>query len=174
MANITEAKEVFEEIYLWLINAYGDDIYRIKTKVLDLLFIIDKELPYKLNEIYEIKDSYVLRILKTNNKEELRNEFLNYLSAIATQIQKQKGSNTEGVIPMCEYVNRNYIRHIIKRCSKGVNLSYNYLSKVFKGNRQRFYRSYRIEDGEIYELLSNKPKYKEICQQIGYNDLTIV
>lgn len=175
MANITEAKEVFEEIYLWLINAYGDDIYRIKTKVLDLLFIIDKKLPYKLNEIYEIKDSYVLRILKTNNKEELRNEFLNYLSAIATQIQKQKGSNTEGVIPMVlEYVNRNYSKDIsLKDVAKSVNLSYNYLSKVFKEEIGKSFIDYLTElrMEKSMKLLSNRSlSIKEICQQIGYND----
>ncbi|SCN22681.1 Chemotaxis protein CheY [Clostridium sp. N3C] len=173
--NIAEAKEVFEEIYLWLISVYGDDIYRIKSKVLDLLFIIDKNLPYNIEEIYELKDSHVLTILKTNNKEELRIEFLKYLSDIALHIRNQKASNTDGIIPMVlEYVNKNYNKEIsLKDVANSVNLSYNYLSKIFKDEIGKSFIDYLTElrMEKSMKLLSNgNLSIKEICQQIGYND----
>ena len=173
--NITEAREVFEEIYLWLISSYGDDIYRIKSKVLDLLFIIDKNLPYKIEEIYSIKDPHVVSILKTNSKEELRNEFLRYLSDIALQIQKQKTSNTESIMPMVlEYVNKNYNKDItLKDVANSVNLSYNYLSKVFKDEIGKSFIDYLTElrmEKSMKLLSKGNLSIKEICQQIGYND----
>lgn len=175
MGNITEAREVFEEIYLWLISAYGDDIHRIKSKILDLLFIIDKNLPYKIEEIYDMKENHVLSILKTNNKEELRIEFLRYLSDIALEIQKQKGSNTEGIIPMVlEYVNSNYNKEIsLKDVANSVNLSYNYLSKIFKDEIGKSFIDYLTElrmEKSMKLLSKGNLSIKEICQQIGYND----
>lgn len=173
--NITEAREVFEEIYLQLISNYGDDIYRIKSKVLDLLFIIDKNLPYTIEEIYKIKDSHVLSILKTTSKEELRIEFLNYLSDIALQVQKRKTGSPEGIMPMVlEFVNKNYNKDItLKDVANSVNLSYNYLSKIFKDEIGKSFIDYLTElrmEKSMKLLSKGNLSIKEICQQIGYND----
>ena len=86
-----------------------------------------------------------------------------------------KGSNTEGVIPMVlEYVNRNYSKDIsLKDVAKSVNLSYNYLSKVFKEEIGKSFIDYLTElrMEKSMKLLSNRSlSIKEICQQIGYND----
>jgi two-component system response regulator YesN len=61
-ANIKEATDAFQEIYLWIGSAYGDDIDRIKSKLMELLFIIDKKLPYKLKEIDNLKKAFILNI----------------------------------------------------------------------------------------------------------------
>lgn len=174
-ANIKEAKEAFLEIYVWLTSVYGEDIDRIKSKVMELLFIIDKNLPYKLKELEKLKQSFILIILKINNKDELRTQFLRYLSDLAEEIQNQRKGDIDGVIPMVlKYLNKNYFNDIsLNDVAKNVNLSYNYLSKVFKDEIGKSFIDYltelRLE--KSMKLLANQSmSIKEICQKIGYND----
>jgi two-component system response regulator YesN len=174
-ANIKEAKENFLEIYVWLTSVYGEDIDRIKSKLMELLFIIDKNLPYKLKALEELKQVLILNVLKINNKDELRTEFIVYLSDLALEIQNQRKGDIYGVIPMViEYLNKNYYHNIsLNDVAKNVNLSYNYLSKVFKDELGKSFVDYltelRIE--KSMKLLANENiSIKEICQKNGYND----
>ena len=174
-ANIKEAKENFLEIYVWLTSVYGEDIDRIKSKLMELVFIIDKNLPYKLKELEELKQVLILNVLKINNKEELRTEFIVYLSDLALEIQNQRKGDIYGVIPMViEYLNKNYYHNIsLNDVAKNVNLSYNYLSKAFKDELGKSFIDYltelRIE--KSMKLLANENiSIKEICQKNGYND----
>ncbi|WP_163192438.1 response regulator transcription factor [Clostridium thermarum] len=174
-ANIKEAKEVFEEIFVWMINAHGEDIDKIKSKLIDLIFLAEKTLPYKLNELDKLKNTYVLNILKINGMDELRVQFKAYLSDLGLEIQKQKKSDEEGIIPaIIEYVNKNYANDItLNDVAKSVNLSYHYFSKIFKDEMGKSFTDYltelRLE--KSMKLLANPSlSIKEICQKIGYND----
>jgi two-component system response regulator YesN len=174
-ANIKEAKEVFEEIYVWLINIYGEDIDRIKSKFIDLIFLAEKTLPYKSKELDELKDTYILNILRINSSDELRVQFKSYLTELALEIENQKKSDVDGIIPaILDYVNNNYAYDIsLNDVAKSVNLSYHYFSKIFKDEIGKSFTDYltelRLE--KSMKLLANPNiSIKEVCQKIGYND----
>ncbi|MEK6265075.1 MAG: response regulator [Clostridium sp.] len=174
-ASIKEAKEIFLEIYIWLISVYGEDIDRIKSKIMELLFIIDKNLPYKLNKLEELKQALILSVFKISNKDELRTQFIIYLSDIEKEVKNQRKGDVYGSIPMVlEYLNKNYHHDIsLNDVAKSVNLSYNYLSKVFKDEIGKSFIDYltelRIE--KSMKLLANQNiSIKEICLKNGYND----
>jgi two-component system, response regulator YesN len=173
--NIKEAKGTFKEIYVWLMDAYGEDIDKIKSKLIELLFIIEKALPYKLKEFNELKQTYILNILKGNSKEELRVQFLYYLSELGSEIQNQRRNDIDGIIPtVLEYLNNNYSADIsLNDAAKSVNLSYHYFSKIFKDEIGKSFTDYLTElriEKSMKLLVNPNTSIKEICQKIGYND----
>ena len=175
MGNIKKAGEVFKDIYIYLINNYGEDINSIKVKFMHLLDIMEKNLPYNLKKLDEVKQTAILNILRTNNKDELKIQFLRYLSDISEEIENQKKTDSDGSIPIVlDYLNNNYSLDIsLNDVAKNVNLSYTYLSKVFKDEIGKSFVDYltelRIE--KSMKLLANQNlSIKEICQKIGYND----
>lgn len=174
-ANIKDAKELFEEIFLWLISFYNNDIDRVKSKLMDLFFIVEKTLPYKSDDLEDLKHAYVLNIIKINNKDELRIQFLSYLSEVSSLVQNQRKNDIDGIIPtVLEYLNNNYGSDIsLNDVAKSVNLSYHYFSKIFKDEIGKSFTDYltelRLE--KSMKLLANPNiSVKEICQKIGYND----
>ena len=173
--NFNEAKEIFKEIFIWLNSIYGEDIDKIKTKIIELVFSIDRVIPYKLDTLTNLKQSFVLSILKTGNILELRQQFLQYISELAMEIQSQRKEHVDDIIAkVLEYINDNYKQDIsLYDVAKSVNLSYHYLSKIFKDEIGKGFVDYltelRIE--KSMQLLANQRySIKEICQQIGYND----
>lgn len=174
-ANIKEAKEAFLQIYIWLTSAYGEDINRIKSKLMELLFIVDKSLPYKLKEMDNLKQTFILSVLKINKVNELRTEFIQYLSDLSEEVLKQRKGDIDGIIPMVlEYLNKNYFNDIsLNDVAKSVNLSYNYLSKVFKDEIGKSFIDYLTElrlEKSMTLLSDQRISIKEVCQKIGYND----
>jgi two-component system, response regulator YesN len=172
--NIVEAREIFKEIYLWLSSAY-EDINIIKSKLLDLMFAIEKHLPYKLESFSELKQTYILNILKAESKEDLRLGYLQYLSKLENCIKNHRDNDIDGIIPtVMDYLNKNYSQDIsLTDAAKSVNLSYHYFSKIFKDELGKSFTDYltelRIE--KSMKLLANpNTNIKEICQKIGYND----
>jgi two-component system response regulator YesN len=173
--NIKEAKEAFKEIYIWLISTYSEDIDRIKSKLIDLSFTTEKALPYSLNGFNELKQKYILSILKINNKDELRTHFIHYINELVDEIQNQRKSGIDDIVSnTLKYLDNNYYLDIsLNDAAKSVNLSYHYLSKIFKDEIGKSFTDYltelRIE--KSIELLANHNiSIKEICQKIGYND----
>jgi two-component system response regulator YesN len=173
--NINGAKEVFEDIYVWMINNYTEDLDKIKSKLIDLLFVIEKNLPYKINIFSNSKQSYILSILKIYSKEELEVQFINIITELAVEIQEQIRSEIDGIIPkVLKYLNNNYFANItLDDAAKSVNLSYHYFSKVFKDEVGKNFVDYltdlRIEKSMSF-LENNKLSIKEVCHKIGYND----
>lgn len=174
-ANFNEAKEAFLEIYVWLTSVYGEDINRIKSKLMELLFTIDKNLPYKLKEMDKLKQVFILDILNINKVDDLRIQFIRYLSDLSEEVQRYRKGDIDGIIPMVlEYLNKNYFNDIsLNDVAKNVNLSYNYLSKVFKDGIGKSFIDYLTElrlEKSMKLLADQSISIKEICQRIGYND----
>jgi two-component system response regulator YesN len=173
--NINGAKEVFEDIYVWMINNYREDLDKIKSKLIDLLFVIEKNLPYKINVFSDSKQSYILSILKIYSKEELEVQFINIITELSVEIQEQIRSEIDGIIPkVLKFLNNNYFANItLDDAAKSVNLSYHYFSKVFKDEVGKNFVDYltdlRIEKSMGF-LENNKLSIKEVCHKIGYND----
>jgi len=173
--NLQGAGEAFEEIYLWLITNYYEDMDKIKSKLIDLLFVIEKALPYKASSFSKSKQSYIFSILKTNSKEVLKRQFMDIISQLSEEIQEQIRSERDGIIPkVLEYLNNNYHKEInLADAARYVNLSYHYFSKIFKDEAGKNFSDYltelRIEKSMGF-LKDHKISIKEVCFKIGYND----
>lgn len=173
--NINGAKEAFKDIYLWLVSNYNEDIDKIKSKLIDLLFVIEKALPYKISSFSKSKQTYILSILKTNSREELEGQFTHILSELSEEIQEQIRSEIDGIIPkVLKYLNNNYYENItLDDAAKSVNLSYHYFSKIFKDEVGKNFVDYltelRIEKSMKF-LENYRMSIKEVCHKIGYND----
>lgn len=173
--NINGAKEAFKDIYLWMINNYHEDIDKIKSKLIDLLFVIEKTLPYKMNIFNKSKQTYILSILKMYSKEELEGQFIQIITELAVEIQEQIRSEIDGIIPkVLKYLNNNYYENItLDDAAKSVNLSYHYFSKIFKDEVGKNFVDYltelRIEKSMKF-LENHRLSIKEVCHKIGYND----
>ena len=173
--NMNGAKEAFEDIYLWMVNNYKEDLDKIKSKLIDLLFVIEKTLPYKINIFSNSKQLYILSILKIYSKEELEGQFISIITELSAEIQEQIRSEIDGIIPnVLKYLNKNYNENItLDDAAKSVNLSYHYFSKVFKDEVGKNFVDYltdlRIEKSMSF-LENNRWSIKEVCHKIGYND----
>lgn len=173
--NTQGAQEVFRDIYLWLIINYSEDMDKTKSKLIDLLFVIEKALPYKISSFSKSKQSYILSILKTNSKEILENQFIHIISELSDEIQTQIRSEIDGIIPrVLKYLNNNYYKEItLADAAKSVNLSYHYFSKIFKDEVGKNFSDYltelRIEKSMRF-LENHRISIKEVCHKIGYND----
>lgn len=175
MGNIKKTEEVFKDIYIYLISNYSEDINSVKSKLMYLLHIIDKNLPYNFKRLDEVKQTAILNVLRTNNKDELKIQFLRYLSDISEEVENQKkGDNDRSKSIILDYLNNNYNFDIsLKDVAKNVNLSYNYLSKVFKDEIGKSFVDYLTElrmERSMKLLANQNLSVKEICQEIGYND----
>ncbi|WDC84358.1 AraC family transcriptional regulator [Caloramator sp. mosi_1] len=173
--DLNGAKEIFKSIYVWLSNAYISDVYKIKTKLIELAFSIDKVIPYKIDNLNILKERFVLTVLKDEELNEIRRSFLQYLSEISFEIQNRRQQQVDDIISkVLEFINKNYKEDIsLQDAAQYVNISYHYLSKIFKNEIGKGFTDYltefRIE--KSMQLLSNKSlSIKEICQEIGYND----
>lgn len=173
--NINGAIEAFKDIYLWLASNYCEDMDRIKSKLIDLIFVIERTLPYKISSFSKSKQAYILRILKTNDMEELELQFMHLLFELSEEIQEQITSEIDGIIPkVLNYLNNNYYNNItLNDAAKSVNLSYYYFSKIFKDEVGKNFVDYltelRIEKSMKF-LRNNSMSIKEVCYKIGYND----
>lgn len=175
IGNANEAKEIFEEIYLWLANNYEEDIDRIKAKLINLLSTLERTMLYRLECFNELKQNYILSILRAKNKEEIRIQFVELLWELSHEIQNQRKNEVDGIISkLLEYLNSNYSKDIsLNNAAKQVNLSYHYLSKIFKDEIGKSFTDYLTElrIGKSIKLLGNQSlSIKEICLKIGYND----
>lgn len=173
--NMQGAREVFRDIYLWLISSYSEDMDKIKSKLIDLLFVIEKALPYKISTFSKSKQSYILSILKTTGKEALENQYIHIISELSDEIQAQIRSEIDGIIPrVLKYLNDNYFKEItLADAARSVNLSYHYFSKIFKDEVGKNFSDYltelRIEKSMRF-LENQRLSIKEVCHRIGYND----
>lgn len=173
--DLNGAKEVFKSLYVWLSNAYIDDIYKIKTKLIELAFSLDKVIPYKIKNLSILKQNFIITVLKEENINEIRKSFLQYLSEISYEIQNRKQEHVDDIISkVLEFINKNYKEDIsLQDAAQYVNISYHYLSKIFKNEIGKGFSDYLTElriEKSMQLLASKNMSIKEICQEIGYND----
>lgn len=173
--NFNEAHEIFKEIFVWINSIYLEDIDKMKAKLIELVFLIERAVSQRIDNFNETKQKVILSLLKTSNAIELRMQFLQFISDIAFQVQNSKSGNVDGIVSKAlEYINKNYHQDIsLHDIAKSVNLSYHYLSKIFKDKIGKGFIEYltelRIE--KSMQLLANENlSIKEICQKIGYSD----
>lgn len=175
MGNAKEAREIFEVIYIWLINTYEEDMNIMKSSLINLISALERCMPYSLGGFGELKQKCILDILRACSREEVRIQFINFISELSLIIQNQRKNYIDGIVPtILEYLNNNYNREIsLNDAAKLVNLSYHYLSKIFKDETGKSFTDYLTElriEKSMKLLVDQSLSIKEICQQIGYND----
>ncbi|MCX7903543.1 MAG: response regulator [Caloramator sp.] len=173
--NFNEAHEIFKKIFVWLNSIYFEDCDKIKAKLIELIFLIERSISQRIDNFDDIKQKAILSLLKTSNAIELRMQFLQFISDIAFYVQNSKNGNVDGIVSkVLEYINKNYHQDIsLHDIAKSVNLSYHYLSKIFKEKIGKGFIEYLTElriEKSMQLLINDNLSIKEICQQIGYSD----
>jgi two-component system response regulator YesN len=173
--NISGVLEVFEEIFWWLSTHYNDDIDKIKSKLLELLIVLKRAIPYDLEESSMTQQSYFTDILKIHHVNALKTSYLNHLKNMTSRIDDLKERELSGLIAKSiKYIHENFHRNIsLDDVAKEVNMSYHYFSKFFKDSVGKNFVDYlterRIEKSK--EILKDGAvSIKEVCYQIGYSD----
>lgn len=167
--------ESFEEIFWWLTVNYKEDMDKIKSKLLELLVVIKRSIPYEVKENDISEQGQFIQLLKIQNISELKASYSNFLKDITLAIGENREKELNGLIlKSLKYINSSYHKNIsLDDVAKEVNMSYHYFSKFFKETTGKNFVDYlteiRIERSK--ELLQDvSASIKEICHEIGYSD----
>ncbi len=173
--DIHTALEIFQEIFWWLETNYKNDIGKIKSKLIELIIDLEKEIPGSHEESNMRGRNYITKLLEIHNLKEIQISCLSYLRNIALRINELRERELSGLIAKSvKYIHDNYNENITLRdVAEETNMSYHYFSKYFKDSLGKNFVDYitelRIEKSK--ELLKNERiSIKEICFQIGYSD----
>lgn len=167
--------DIFEEIFLWLTVNYKEDMDRIKSRLIELVYVIKRAIPYCIEESSFRDQSYLVNVLKLQTVSELKISYMNYLKYILDSMEESKRKELNGLISkVIKYINSNYHKNIsLDDVAKEVNLSYHYFSKFFKESMGKSFVDYltelRVEKSKEFLKYAGM-SIKEICYRIGYSD----
>lgn len=172
---LKEVLEIFEEIFWWLSTYYKEDMDRIKSKLIELLILIQKTIPPSVEGNCKLEDGFLTEILKIKNIEELKISYLNYLKTIVGNLETSKEKEIKGLIRKAiKYIDKNFHQNIsLDDVAKEMNMSYHYFSKFFKDSTGKNFVDYltdlRIEKSKniLKDVTIN---VKEVCFEVGYSD----
>ncbi|MTI47134.1 response regulator [Sporosalibacterium faouarense] len=173
--DIDGAIKVLEEIFTWMIINYKDDIDKIKSKLIELLIVIKRNIPYKINESDYKEQIFIMKLLKTKEVNELMPNFSTYIKQMLLDINNNREKQLEGIIiEAIEFIKENYNKNVsLRDVAKNLNMSYHYFSKFFKESIGKNFVDYvtDIRMSKAKELLENEDySIKAISFDIGYND----
>lgn len=165
----------FSEIFEWMILGYGKDIDRIKSRLIELLTVIKRNMSYYVEEGSLIENKYLIEMLKIENINELKLSFINNLKGIFENVSFIKEKEADGLAAkIIKFINDNYDKNItLDDAAKEINMSYHYFSKFFKDQTGKNFVDYLTELRilKAKELLHDETiSVKEICYKIGYSD----
>lgn len=170
---LAEANNFFD----WMVDHYGSYQLDIKTKVLEMVIVAERE-SFNLGGMsYYFRDrrDYLQSILAIDGHQELRKWYIDKLSSACHHIMSHKNEQPVGIVDEAKnYILSNFHKDIsLDEVSRLTKISPYYFSKVFKDetgqNFIEYLTSIRVERAK--ELLGNsKLSIKEICAQSGYSD----
>lgn len=169
------AMDAFERIFLWLTMNYKDDMDRIKSRVIELFFLIKRSVPYYV-EIDSLREQGFLNsVLKTQGLRELKVACKERLEQIITDMREAREMEINSLsAKVKKYIIENFNKDIsMDDAAKETNLSYHYFSKFFKDSTGKSFVEYLTElrVAKSRELLRDtNDSIKEICYKIGYSD----
>ena len=173
--NITGTLETFDEIFCWLSTNYREDIDRIKSKLIELLIVFRRAIPYKVEESSTSVQHFIMSLLKIDNSRELKISYTDYLKKFITTLEESRVNELNGLIlEAIHFIQHHYEDNItLDDVAKEINMSYHYFSKFFKESTGKNFVDYltdlRIEKSK--ELLKHSSiSIKEICYKVGYSD----
>lgn len=167
--------ETFEEIFWWMTINYKKDIDKIKSKLIELFILIQKNISHGIGEGDMLIGKYLIQILRMNDTEKLKLNYLNYLKTILLDLEASKERELKGLITgAIRYMDENFHKNIsLDDVAKEMNMSYHYFSKFFKDSTGKNFVDYltelRIEKAK--EILKEASiNVKEVCDKVGYSD----
>jgi len=173
--NSTGTLEVFNEMFLGVAANYENDLDQIKSKLIELLIVLRRAIPYQISNTSISEQSFLKRLLKINNLRELKLDYIDYLNKLAATIKQYREKELKGLISEAiNFISNNYQNNIsLDEVAKEINMSYHYFSKFFKDSIGKNFVDYltdlRIEKSK--ELLKGElVSVKEVCYQVGYSD----
>jgi two-component system response regulator YesN len=174
--DLSRALEIFGEIYEWMIMEYGDDVDKIKSKLIELVGIIKRSFYYYLEEgIFQEEVGYVEEILRIGDVRELKVFFMKMLREIVGNIDTINRKKWDGVtLKIINFLEENFDRDIsLEDVAKEVNMSYHYFSKFFKERVGENFIDYltNLRIKKAMELLKDSAlSIKEVSYKVGYSD----
>ncbi|GBF10361.1 response regulator [Tepidibacillus sp. HK-1] len=173
--NTTGTLEAFDEIYWWYSTHYKNDIDKIKSKLIELLIVLRRAIPYKIEENNTSLQNFLINLLKIDNHQELRINYMNYLKKFIIILEESRANELNGLIlEAIQFIHHHYENNItLDDVAKEINMSYHYFSKFFKESTGKNFVDYltdlRIEKSK--ELLKTTSiSIKEIGYKVGYSD----
>ena len=170
-----KAEDAFERIFLWLMMNYKEDIDRIKSRMIELFFLIKRSVPYcEGNESLGVQ-GFLNTILKTQGLRELKIVCTDHLEQIISGMRESRELEINSLSARVKkYIMENFHRDIsMDEAAKETNLSYHYFSKFFKDSTGKSFVEYLTElrvDKSKELLRESNDSIKEICYKIGYSD----
>ncbi|WP_010244133.1 response regulator [Acetivibrio cellulolyticus] len=170
-----ESIEAFNCIFDWLSGVYNGQHLRIKNKLLELLFLVQRMAGKYDSETDGNETDFLEEMLSIEDMTELRLWGKRIVEDVAGKINVYRSYKTGELITRAkEYIEANYAKSItLEDISNEINVSPQYLSKLFKEETGENFIDYltgiRIRIAK--DLLENKnSSIKEICYNTGYSD----
>ncbi len=169
------ALDAFERIFLWLTMNYKEDLDRIKSRIIELFFLIKRSAPYCVENDSLRAQGFLNSVLKTQDLRELKVACTGRLEQIITDMRESREMEINSLsAKVKKYIIENFNRDIsMDDAAKETNLSYHYFSKFFKDSTGKSFVEYLTElrVAKSRELLrETNDSIKEICYKIGYSD----
>ncbi len=173
-----KASEIFEQIYITVMEKTGWEIDVLKTVVIELAFVIEIVMRQKFNsvELSALRQNFIHNVVKLTDFKELKSSFIDFLFRVRVNLVEQYDKNLgEVVANVLKYINNNFAKEDItlQDIAKNMNISYHYLSKIFKEEIGKSFVEYLTElrIGKAMQLLNDPTlSIKEIAQSVGYSD----
>ncbi|HML37710.1 MAG TPA: response regulator [Bacillota bacterium] len=173
--DIAESLNAFCCIFDWLSREYAEQPLKIKNKLLELIFLVNR-----MSWEYEPGggdpgDDYLEEMLAIGDPGELKLWCKNRVENVAGQIGSYREAKAGGLISRArEFIKANYAKPItLEDVAREINVSPQYLSKLFKEETGENFIDYltgiRIRIAKTL-LESDEGSIKEICYSIGYSD----
>ncbi len=169
------ACDAFERIFLWLTMNYKEDKDRIKSRIIELFFLINRSVPFCSEDDSLTAQRFLNSILKTKDLSELKVVCTAHLEQLISGMKEARETEINCIsAKVKKYITENYHREIsMNDAAKETNLSYHYFSKFFKDSMGKSFVEYLTElrvDKSKELLKDTSYSIKEICYKIGYSD----
>jgi Response regulator containing CheY-like receiver domain and AraC-type DNA-binding domain len=175
VGDVQESVSAFCCIFDWLAGEYADQPLKIKNKLLEIVFLVNR-----MSWEYEpgggtTGEAYLEEMLSIKELEELRVWCKKRLETVISQINSYRDYKAGGLTKRAkEYIKSNYSKSItLEDVAREINVSPQYLSKLFKEETGENFIDYltgiRIRIAKTI-LESEELSIKEICYSIGYSD----
>lgn len=169
------AMDAFERIFLWLTMNYKEDMDKIKSRMIELFFMVKRSVPYCDDNESSRAQEFLNNVLKTYDLRELKVVSKGHLEQLLSDMKdaRELEINSLGA-KVKKYIAENFHKDIsMVDAARETNLSYHYFSKFFKDSLGKSFVEYLTElrvDKSKELLRETRDSIKEICYKIGYSD----
>lgn len=175
LGEAVEGANAFNYIFDWLVGKYSNQPLKIKNKLLEILFQLNRMAWEYGTDPESDAISFLEEMLAMNDLSELKLWCKKRIEVIAGQISSYRDYKIGDLTRKAkEYIKANYSKPItLEDISREINVSPQYFSKLFKEETGENFIDYltgiRIKVAK--DLLENSElSIKEICYNIGYSD----